>query len=337
VDVKHLITGGAGFIGAHLAHTLGQRDKVVVLDNLSGGWADNVSAHELIEADLTTVDLDYVFGTVKPDYVWHLAAYAAEGLSHWVREFNYRNNVIGSVRLINAAVKHGVERFMFTSSMAVYGSQTPPFTESLRMVPEDPYGIAKSAVEQDLRVAGELFDIPYVIFRPHNVYGPFQNIGDPYRNVVGIFMRQAILGQPLTVFGDGSQTRAFSHISDIVGPMVASIDRPVVGDTFNIGGEQVVTILEVAEAVQRLFPGTNIVHLPERHEAKHAFCDHSKARNELGFNPKVDFDKGLAEMAKWAKSTEVRWSSTPTLEIENGLPVFWRRKVDAGRSPARPS
>jgi UDP-glucose 4-epimerase len=324
---RHLITGGAGFIGSHLAQALFDRgDVVTVIDNLSGGWRENVPLGSgFMDHDLADAPLDNIFGIYEPTHIWHLAAYAAEGLSHWVREHNVKNNWLASTRLINAALKHGVERFTFTSSMAVYGSQQPPFTEDMRPQPEDPYGIAKFSVEQDLKAAGEVFDFPYVIFRPHNVYGPNQNIGDPYRNVVGIFMRKALQGDPLTVFGDGSQTRAFSYISDIIDPMVASIDADVVGETFNIGGEHVVSIEGLATLVQTLFPGTTIKHLPERYEVKHAYCDHSKARELLGFSPKVPFYHGLELMAEWVRDTGVRWSQTPEVELRRALPSFWEQ------------
>ena len=326
---RHLITGGAGFIGSHLARRLLEEGhEVIVIDNLSGGWFENVpKGAELISMDLVTMDLEMLFRGWKPTHVWHLAAYAAEGLSHWVREHNVKNNWLASTRLINVAIKYGVERFTFTSSMAVYGSQTPPFTEAMRLQPEDPYGIAKFSVEQDLAAAGKVFGLPYVIFRPHNVYGPNQNIGDPYRNVVGIFMRKALQGDPITVFGDGSQTRAFSYISDIIDPMIASLHKPidVEGETFNIGGEQVVTILELAETVQILFPGSTIEHLPERYEVRHAFCDHTKARSRLGFEPQVSFDVGLEIMADWVKETGVRWSQTPQVEVRRNLPEFWEK------------
>jgi len=325
----HLITGGAGFLGSHLAQALLDRgDEVSVIDNLSGGWIENVPTGTIFwEADLVDCDFDWFFKVAKPPtHIWHLAAYAAEGLSHWVREHNVKNNWLASTRLINAALKHGVERFTFTSSMAVYGNQDLPFIEAQRPQPEDPYGIAKFSVEQDLAAAGKVFDLPYVIFRPHNVYGPNQNIGDPYRNVVGIFMRKALQGDPITIYGDGLQTRAFSHINDIIDPMVASLDKyDVEGQTFNIGGEQVVTILELAEKVQTLFPGATIEHLPERYEVKHAFCDHFKAKLFLGFNPKIPFDTGLKQMADWVRDTGVRWSVTPEVEVRRGLPSFWEQ------------
>src|SRR6185436_1963815 len=142
-----------------------------------------------------------LFAEYQFDYVFHLAAYAAEGLSHFIKHFNYTNNLLGSVNLINASVNQGVKCFVFTSSIAVYGRNQLPMTEELVPQPEDPYGIAKYAVELDLREAHEMFGLNYVIFRPHNVYGENQNIGDRYRNVIGIFMNQILQGQPMTVFG----------------------------------------------------------------------------------------------------------------------------------------
>jgi UDP-glucose 4-epimerase len=320
----NLITGGAGFIGSHLARILtAQGHDVVTVDNLSGGWRDNVTAGQFVEADLVTVDLDDLFETWRPDVVWHLAAYAAEGLSHWVREFNYQNNVVASARLISASVKHRVSKFMFASSMAVYGSQTPPFTEDMTPQPEDPYGIAKYTVEQDLKAAGRLFGLDYTILRPHNVYGPNQNVGDPYRNVVGIFMRQALAGEPLTVFGTGRQTRAFSYVSDIVRPMVAAVDTPP-GRIYNIGGEEIVSIRHLAESVVGLFGG-EIRHTPERFEVEHAWCDHTRAREDLDFYPTVHLSVGLPYMAEWVRKHGVRWSTPPPVELDRDLPVFWER------------
>ncbi|MCI0520595.1 MAG: NAD-dependent epimerase/dehydratase family protein, partial [Chloroflexi bacterium] len=216
---KALVTGGAGFIGSHVAELLQRRGhEVLVLDDLSGGFEDNL-----------TPGVDFVQGSINDEalihrlfaehgftYVFHLAAYAAEGLSHFIKRFNYNNNLIGSVNLINAAVNHQVKCFVFTSSIAVYGASPElPMTEATTPHPEDPYGIAKLAVEQELRVSKDMFGLDYVIFRPHNVYGERQNIGDKYRNVVGIFMNQILQGKPMTIFGDGSQTRAFSYIGDV--------------------------------------------------------------------------------------------------------------------------
>jgi UDP-glucose 4-epimerase len=219
-----LVTGGAGFIGSHVVdEALRMGHRVVVLDDLSGGFAENVNPRaEFVAGSVLDHELvDQLFLRHQFDYVYHLAAYAAEGLSHFIRRFNYTNNLVGTVNLTNAALNSGrVRCFVFTSSIAVYGHNQLPMTEDAVPQPEDPYGIAKYACELDLRSQQALFGLPYVIFRPHNVYGERQNIGDRYRNVIGIFMNQAMRGEAFSVFGDGTQTRAFSHIDDVA-PLIA--------------------------------------------------------------------------------------------------------------------
>jgi UDP-glucose 4-epimerase len=225
-----LVTGGAGFIGSHVAEALRNRhDRVMVLDDLSGGFQQNiVPGVEFVQGSIGDIDLvSCLFKENRFDYVFHLAAYAAEGLSHFIKRFNYDNNLVGSVNLINASVNAGVKCFVFTSSIAVYGANPElPMTEETRPHPEDPYGIAKLAIEQELRVCKEMFDLNYIIFRPHNVYGERQNIGDKYRNVVGIFMNQALQNRPMTIFGDGEQKRAFSYISDVAPVIARSVELP---------------------------------------------------------------------------------------------------------------
>jgi len=179
-----LVTGGAGFLGSHVTRELIQLGhKVVVLDDLSGGQIENVPL-EAIFVEASIVDhkrLEELFNEYKFDYVYHLAAYAAEGLSSFIKRFNYMNNLIGSVNLINESVKHKIKCFVFTSSIAVYGTGEPPLREDMIPTPEDSYGIAKLAVEHELRVTHEMFGLDYVIFRPHNIYGEYQNLGDRYR------------------------------------------------------------------------------------------------------------------------------------------------------------
>ncbi len=219
-----LVTGAAGFIGSHVAEALAkQGHAVTALDDLSGGFSDNVAEGvRFVQGSINDVELvNRLFAEERYEAVFHLAAYAAEGLSHFIKRFNYNNNLIGSVNLINASINYGVRCFVFTSSIAVYGtSPMLPMTEETPAHPEDSYGIAKLAVEQELRACREMFGLDYVIFRPHNVYGERQNIGDKYRNVVGIFMNQILQGKPMTVFGDGTQTRAFSYIGDVA-PVIA--------------------------------------------------------------------------------------------------------------------
>lgn len=326
-----LVTGGAGFIGSHVADCLlAQGHKVVILDDLSGGFVENIPTACVPFWHTELKNAEYINGIFKRekfDHVFHLAAYAAEGLSHFIRRYNYENNLIGSINLINAAVNHNVKSFIFTSSMAVYGSQQVPYTEDMTPAPEDPYGIAKAAVERELAVAHDMFGLDYCIFRPHNVYGERQNIGDRYRNVIGIFMNQIMRGEAMTVFGDGEQVRAFSYISDIAPVIARAINTPeCYGKIFNIGGEQPITINALAKKVNTAmtFKSPNIVHLPPRAEVKTAFSDHSARRRVFGDYTPVPLEDGLKRMAEWAWSTGARETKQFTeIEIRKNIPSKW--------------
>lgn len=326
-----LVSGAAGFIASHLCDALLERGhQVYGIDDFSGGTWNNVPAGMLLWENSITDErfVDEAFEMAEPDYIFHLAAYAAEGLSHHIRRFNYQNNLIGSVNLINAAVRHGVKGFIFTSSAAIYGDAPGPCHEDItRPRPMDPYGIAKLAVEQDLECAHRLWGLPYMIFRPHNVYGERQNCADPYRNVIGIFMRQALNAEPLTIFGDGEQSRSFTHVSDVAPVIAAAIDNPEAwGQTLNIGSGWPRTINELSLSVQEAMGvGRHTIHLPVRHEATTVVCDHRKAKMILGAKPQVDLNEGLARMAEWVRANPPQ-QPTPfaAIEIEKGLPPSWR-------------
>lgn len=328
---RSLVTGGAGFMGAHLVRELLDRgEEVVALDDLSGGFADNVDPRaRFVEASVTDAEaIDALFAAERFDRVYHLAAYAAEGLSHFIKRFNYANNVIGSVTLINAAVNHGVDCFVFTSSIAVYGSEQTPMTEAMIPQPEDPYGIAKRAVELELACSKEMFGLDYVVFRPHNVYGELQNIGDRYRNVLGIFVNQIMRGEPLSVFGDGTQTRAFSYVSDVVAPIAVAPDTPGArGEVFNVGADRPWSVNELADLVRREMgePEHPIVHHEARNEVVHAFSDHAKLNAVFGAGEAVELPEGVRRMSEWARRHGPR--ATPPfagIEIEKNLPPSWR-------------
>lgn len=327
-----LVTGGAGFIGSHVADELIQMGHtVVVLDDLSGGIADNVNQDAIFEEGsiLNQPLIERLFETHRFDYVFHLAAYAAEGLSHFIKAFNYRNNLIGSVNLINASVNvASVRCFVFTSSIAVYGSNQVPMTEDLAPEPEDPYGIAKVAVERELHVTNDLFGLPFIIFRPHNVYGERQNLGDRYRNVIGIFMNLAMKGDPFTIFGDGEQTRAFSHIADVAPVIGRSIEHPdAYGEVFNIGADTPYSVNDLSKGVANVMEVEHRVrYLPERFEVKHAFADHAKAKRYFGkYVQGITLEEGLDRMSQWAKEKGVQTVRPRIdLEIHRQLPSSWR-------------
>jgi UDP-glucose 4-epimerase len=328
-----LVTGAAGFIGAHLTRFLLRegRVRVVALDDLSGGSRGNVpEGAEFVRGSVTDhALLARLFERYRFRYVYHLAAYAAEGLSHFIRRFNYTNNVIGSVNLVNEAVRHGSECFVFTSSIAVYGAAPPPMREDQTPQPEDPYGVAKLTVELDLAAARKMFGLEYVIFRPHNVYGEFQNLGDPYRNVVGIFMNQIMRGEPMTVFGDGTQQRAFSYVGDVVPLIARSPWTPGArNEVFNVGADQPCTVNELARQVADALgsPGHPVRHLPAREEVRVAFSDHGKAEGVFGKGAQTPLAEGLARMGRWARGVGVqRGSPFAEIEVERNLPPSWRR------------
>jgi UDP-glucose 4-epimerase len=332
-----LVTGGAGFMGSHVAERLLEvGHDVVVLDDLSGGFLDNVpQPAKFVEGSV----LDHkllrgLFDKYNFTYIYHLAAYAAEGLSHFIKRFNYQNNLIGSVNLINEAVNHNVKCFVFTSSIAVYGAGQTPLTENMIPVPEDSYGIAKLAVEQELKVSHEMFGLEYVVFRPHNVYGEKQNIGDRYRNVVGIFMNQLLKGEAMTIFGDGTQQRAFSHIHDVAPTIAESVNVLAArNQIFNVGADVPYTVNDLAKFVaEAMGKECQIRYLEPRNEVKVAFSDHSKADRAFGARKKIALPDGIRAMAEWVKRHGARESNVfENIEIAKNMPRSWSAVANVGR------
>lgn len=329
---RSLVTGGAGFMGSHIADellTLGH--EVVVIDDLSGGFKENVPGGATFVRG-SVVDhglIDSLFEKYRFDYVYHLAAYAAEGLSHFIKRFNYNNNLIGSVNLINASINHRVKCFVFTSSIAVYGAAQLPMTEETIPQPEDSYGIAKFAVELDLKASHEIFGLNYIIFRPHNVFGERQNIGDKYRNVIGIFINQLMQNQAMTIFGDGEQTRAFSYIADVAPVIAKSVDIPgAYNQIFNVGANIPYSVNSLAKVVaESMDLGCKVAHLDPRLEVKHAFSSHEKLERVFGTRASASLEDGVQRMVEWARKVGVRKGKDfDEIEIERNLPPSWARK-----------
>ncbi|GIH68788.1 NAD-dependent epimerase/dehydratase family protein [Sphaerimonospora thailandensis] len=322
---RFLVTGGAGFIGSHIVHALVERgDEVIVLDNLVGGTPDNLpSQAQLVRGDIADpVTVDELFAAYRFEKVLHLAAFAAEGISHTVKRHNYTVNLIGSVNLVNAALTTGTRFFGFASSVAVYGDGPTPMCEDDTPVPADSYGNAKLAVERELAVTMRLQKLPFTALRMHNVYGERQNMADPYRNAVAIFLNQVLRGEPITVYGDGGQRRAFTYVGDIAQAFLAAAEREDAwGRALNLGSRATWTVLEMARAVRDALgtPDHPIMHLPARSEVRAAFTDSARARRILGDWTDTPLPDGMARTAAWAR-THGPVQPTTSLRLETADP-----------------
>jgi len=333
--MKVLITGVAGLLGSRLADwILENKPEVEVwgFDDLSGGYIENVNPKvNFLKINLVT-DCDYisdVFDDQKFDYVFHFAAYAAEGLSPFIRTYNYDNNLRATALIVNECIKNNVKRLVFTSTLAVYGHQDGNlFDESKVPKPIDPYGVAKYGCEMDIQIAGEQHGLDWCIIRPHNVYGIKQNIWDKYRNVLGIWMFQYLNGEKLTIFGDGLQTRAFSYIDDSLEPLWNSATNEYASkQIINLGGIKEVSIKEACNTLIKIMGGGEISFEEERHEVKHPIPTWEKSVHILGFEHKTDLEEGLTKMWEWAKQQPMRerfvW---PSYELEKGIYSYWKNK-----------
>jgi len=329
--MKIFVTGCAGLLGANYTrHLLNNGHEVIGIDDLSGGYKAFIAKGEKFKFIKLNLEkrkkLVELFEEHKPDALLHFAAYAAEGLSPFIRNFNYRNNLICSANLINECINHNT-KFIFTSSMAVYGEQEPPFTEDKRPQPVDPYGIAKYAVECDLKLAHEQFGLRYNIVRPHNVLGIYQNIWDRYRNVIGIFIRKTLNRQPILIYGDGEQTRAFSDIKYYMQPfdkLLTDCDN----ETFNIGADKYFTLNEVAKTVQEIGKKYGyevpIEYGEPRHEVKHAYCNHDKAKNLLKFEDDTKLEELIESIFVWAMKQPNRKVKTMEYEVTKDIYDYWK-------------
>ena len=329
---KILITGIAGLLGSRLADWIIDNTKceVVGIDDLSGGYKEYVNKKaKFYKLNLNDLDsLKRIFNDEKIDIVYHFAAYAAEGLSPFIRKFNYENNLITSSNLITCSIENNIERFIFASSMAVYGNKyDPPFSENLKQSPNDPYGVSKYAVEMDLKIASEQHGLDFTIVRPHNFYGINQNIWDKYRNVLGIWMYQILNNKNPTIYGDGLQTRAFSYVDDAIVPLWnASQNEKCIGEIINLGGIKEYSIKDACDILINV-TGLNIkpIYLEERHETKFAWSTWEKSVNLLNFKHNVDLNEGLIKMWDWAKKQPNRdqfiW---PKYELNKGLYEYWK-------------
>ena len=332
--MKVLITGVAGLLGSRLADWIIKNHpeyKIVGLDDLSGGYIENVNDQVIFHNFNLVKDshlLNEIFDHYKPDYVFHFAAYAAEGLSPFIRTYNYDNNLRATAAVVNECIRHDIKRLVFTSTMAVYGhGEGGIFHEDMLRNPIDPYGVAKAACERDIEIASEQHGLDYCIIRPHNVFGANQNIWDKYRNVLGIWMYYHMEGKPITIFGDGTQKRAFSYIDDSLEPLWNAAIKPEASkQIINLGGIYEYSINEAADILSEVLGGAEKIYLEGRHEVHTAVPTYQKSIDILGFEHKTDLKEGLTKMWEWAQQQPKRerfvWQN---YELEKGIYSFWKK------------
>lgn len=328
-----LITGVAGLVGSNMAEWILDNHReyeVVGIDDLSGGYIENVDKRVVFyKRDLSKDDISDIFDNHSFMYVYHMACYAAEGLSPFMRKFNYSNNVLSSVSIVNECIKHDVKRLVYTSSMSVYGHgdmKHNRFDENDPLCPIDPYGVSKYACEMDIRIAGEQHGLDWCIIRPHNIMGPKQNIWDKYRNVVGIWMYQTLHNEPMLIYGDGNQTRAFSYIGDNMEPFWRAATVPEASrQIINVGGIVPCTINHAAETLCNITGYDRIEHREQRHEVKWAVPTYQKSIDLLGYKQTTQLDEMMKIMWEWVKSQPDRerykWEN---YEITKGMYSYWK-------------
>lgn len=327
-----LVAGGAGFIGSHVVDALiAKGHSVHVVDDLSGGSRSNLPQgfDELTVDDIGRgVTVDSLVRNGKPDYVIQCAAFAAENLSNNTRVFTIQNNLIGEAVVRNACIRHKVKGMISLSSIAVMGHNAGMCYEVDQPKPIDVYGVMKYAGELDAAVARHHHGLDYIVFRPHNVVGVRQNLCDRYRNVASIFIRQALEGKPMTIFGNGKQIRQFSPVSYVAAVIASAIDRKDCWNkTFNLGADDIMTVSALAKMISKLAGvEEKIEYLPFRREATHATMNHGLVKSTFAdIKPTETLEEVFAAMIADAKEKGLgEMQKGPTIEIEEGLPESWK-------------
>ena len=340
--LRVLVTGAAGFMGSHLVDALvDDGHEVYGVDDMSGGFWRNVNpSSHFTELDLRRKEAarEYV-STVRPEILFHLAADATEGRSQFTPLTCTERNLMAYLHTLIPAIASGLRRVVLTSSMSVYGAQEPPFDEDMPPQPEDIYGVSKAAMEQATRILSKVHGFAYTIVRPHNVFGPRQNIADPYRNVIGIFINALLNDKKFYIYGDGEQRRAFTYIDDFTPYMVKTgFDECCAGEVINIGPCDEVTINHLSDLVLSLFyEGQDIpdrlrpAYLPPRPmEVRDAYCTDDKARRLLGYHTTISLKEGIRRMIEWAKELgpqEPRYMEEGLELTTSETPITWTERL----------
>ncbi len=327
---KILVTGGAGFIGSHLVNRLiKEGHEVYIADDLSGGKKENINPESVFyKVDLRNQKLtDKIIKRIRPEIVYHLAANACENKAQFSPIDVTSRNWNAFINTLIPAVRNGMKRIVFTSSIAAYGALQTPFKETDKPEPEDLYGISKLAIEESLKILSKVHGFEYVITRPHNVYGPRQNMSDPYRNVVTIFMNALLKKQPYYMYGNGEQRRCFSYIDDVIDALFKCGFGNFHGMIFNIGADKDYSINELSRVIQDV---TDIKIPPiftrERpQEVKEAIADHTLAKKYLKYQDKTSIYDGIEETWRYAKELGPQEYIFDKVELDSPLlPKNWR-------------
>ena len=332
--MKIFITGVAGFLGSHLANRMiNLGHNVSGNDNLIGGEKINLNKKiKFFEIDCN--DLDAMSKAIKGcDIVYHCAATAHEGLSVFSPNIITKNIFQATVSTITASIQNNVKRFIYCSSMARYGSQKTPFDESMEPKPEDPYGVAKVAGENILKILSDLNGMEWNIAVPHNIIGPNQKYDDPFRNVLSIFINRNLQNKPAIIYGDGKQKRCFSYIDDVIFCLEKiALDDKINKQIINVGpDEEEVTIKEVAEIVANETGfNENPIYLADRpKEVKFATCSSKKSRKLLNYKTKTTLKDAIKKTVEYIKKSGVKPFKyyLPVEIINDKTPESWVKKL----------
>lgn len=300
--MKALITGGAGFIGSNIARQwLSMGHEAVILDNLTSGFACNLAPEAtFIEGDIR--DEAAIERAIEGcEVVFNLAASVGNkrAIDHPVEDSDV--NVLGLLRVLEVARKHGIRKVVQSSSAGIFGElKTLPIREDHPQDPDTPYGVSKLAGEKHCLAYNKLYAMENVCLRYFNVYGLFQRF-DAYGNVIPIFATRALSGASITIFGDGEQTRDFVHVRDVAAANISSALAPGVRGVFNIGSGTRITINELGKMLQTSVSAPlKIVHAkPRTGDVRHSLADISAAGSAIGFIPKIGISVGLQEYVQW--------------------------------------
>lgn len=335
--MRVLVTGAAGFMGGHLAEGLAAAGhEVMGIDDLSGGFRQNVAP----EVTFFQIDLRDAQATERvvqdslPEVLCHLAANAREGASQFQPRDVCGRNLMAYANVLVPSLQCQVKKVVLYSSMAVYGDQEPPFDEQMPREPVDVYGVNKTAMEEMTEILADVHEFDYTIIRPHNVFGERQSLRDPFRNLVGIFMNRIMREEPLYVYGDGEQRRAFSYIEDSLPAFLRAAEiRPELNrQIINVGAKQPITVNELLRLVVADFGvQPEVHHLPDRpREVKNAYCTWQKSDELLGYEERHGLEEGIHRMAEWARSVgpqpwreerlELPSAKAPRIWLENAPP-----------------